>query len=176
MAAAKLSEDLTRFVSEPVELFRADDPAWATGKVTDGCWMVRLTTGELLMLWSNWDSAGYCVGIARSDNGRVDGKNYREFLLFRLDGENWEDDDQTENRFQISHTRNFVSWDAWKEINKQGIDCEVTIRRSGSRIICSTENLGIAITSVTTIKDNVSDLYAALTGDQCALTNIHVKK
>jgi len=74
MAAAKLSEDLTRFVSEPLELFRADDPAWATGKVTDGCWMVRLTTGELLMLWSNWDSAGYCVGIARSDNGRVDGK------------------------------------------------------------------------------------------------------
>ena len=114
--------------------------------------------------------------VFTSDNGRVDGKNYREFLLFRLDGENWEDDDQTENRFQISHTRNFVSWDAWKEINKQGIDCEVTIRRSGSRIICSTENLGIAITSVTTIKDNVSDLYAALTGDQCALTNIHVKK
>ena len=26
------------------------------------------------MLWSNWDCAGYCVGIARSDNGRVDGK------------------------------------------------------------------------------------------------------
>lgn len=74
MAAAKLSDDLTRFVSEPVELFRADDPAWAANKVTDGCWMYRCSTGELLMLWSNWDSAGYCVGIARSDNGRVDGK------------------------------------------------------------------------------------------------------
>ena len=74
MAAAKLSDDLTHFVSEPVELFRADDPAWATNKVTDGCWMYRCSTGELLMLWSNWDSAGYCVGIARSDNGRVDGK------------------------------------------------------------------------------------------------------
>ena len=74
MAAAKLSDDLTRFISEPVELFRADDPSWAANKVTDGCFMYRCSTGELLMLWSNWDSAGYCVGIARSDNGRVDGK------------------------------------------------------------------------------------------------------
>ena len=74
MAAAKLSDDLTRFISEPVELFRADDPAWATGKVTDGCWMYRCADGQLLMLWSNWDSAGYCVGIARSADGRVDGE------------------------------------------------------------------------------------------------------
>ena len=25
------------------------------------------------MLWSNWDSAGYCVGIARSASGSVEG-------------------------------------------------------------------------------------------------------
>ena len=73
MAAAKLSDDLTHFISEPVELFRADDPAWSKGNVTDGCWMYRCEDGQLLMLWSNWDSAGYCVGIARSADGRVDG-------------------------------------------------------------------------------------------------------
>ena len=73
MAAAKLSDDLTHFISEPVELFRADDPAWAKGNVTDGCWMYRCEDGQLLMLWSNWDGAGYCVGIARSADGRVDG-------------------------------------------------------------------------------------------------------
>ena len=74
MAAAKLSDDLTHFISEPVELFRADDPAWSKGNVTDGCWMYRCEDGQLLMLWSNWDSAGYCVGIARSVFGRVDGE------------------------------------------------------------------------------------------------------
>ena len=74
MAAARLSADLTHFVSEPVELFRADDPSWAKNKVTDGCWMYRCADGQLLMLWSNWDSAGYCVGIARSADGRVDGE------------------------------------------------------------------------------------------------------
>ena len=74
MAAAKLSDDLTRFISEPVELFRADDPSWAKAQVTDGCWMYRCADGQLLMLWSNSDSAGYCVGIARSADGRVDGE------------------------------------------------------------------------------------------------------
>ena len=74
MAAAKLSDDLTHFISDPVELFRADDPAWSNGKVTDGCWMYRCADGQLLMLWSNWDSAGYCVGIARCADGRVDGE------------------------------------------------------------------------------------------------------
>jgi len=73
MAAAKLSDDLAHFISEPVELFRADDPSWSRAQVTDGCWMYRCKDGQLLMLWSNSDSAGYCVGIARSADGRVDG-------------------------------------------------------------------------------------------------------
>ncbi len=73
MAAAKLSDDLTTFISEPIELFKATDPSWAVGKITDGCWMYKCATGELLMLWSNSDAYGYCVGVARSDNGRIDG-------------------------------------------------------------------------------------------------------
>ena len=73
MAAAKLSSDLTHFISEPVELFRADDAPWAKNGVTDGCWMYRCQDGQLLMLWSNWDDAGYCVGIARSASGDVTG-------------------------------------------------------------------------------------------------------
>lgn len=74
MAAAKLSDDLTHFISEPIELFRADAPSWSRAQVTDGCWMYRTEDGQLLMIWSNSDSAGYCVGIARSSNGKVDGE------------------------------------------------------------------------------------------------------
>lgn len=73
MAAAKLSCDLTHFISEPIELFRADDAPWSKNGVTDGCWMYRTKDGQLLMLWSNWDDAGYCVGIARSRNGNIEG-------------------------------------------------------------------------------------------------------
>lgn len=73
MAAAKLSEDLTHMITQPIELFRADAAEWATAGVTDGCWMYRTASGQLLMLWSNFSDAGYCVGIARSDNGKIDG-------------------------------------------------------------------------------------------------------
>lgn len=74
MAAAKLSNDLTRLISEPIELFRSDEPAWATGKITDGCFMYTTHAGQLLMLWSNFDEGGYCEAIAHSGNGRIDGK------------------------------------------------------------------------------------------------------
>jgi len=73
MAAAPMSEDLTRFTEEPVELFTARDPAWARNGVTDGCFMYKATDGKLWMLWSNWGDAGYCVGMACSENGSVTG-------------------------------------------------------------------------------------------------------
>ncbi len=73
MMAAKLSNDLSRFVSTPIELFRADDASWCRSQVTDGCWMYRTEDGQLLMLWSSSDDYGYCVGIARSVSGKVEG-------------------------------------------------------------------------------------------------------
>jgi len=68
-----MNAGLTEFVTEPVEMFRADDPAWATNGVTDGCWMYTTEAGSLLMIWSNWDKYGYCVGIARSESGDITG-------------------------------------------------------------------------------------------------------
>ncbi len=73
MACAKMKDDLSGFLSKPVELFRADVASWATAGVTDGCWIYRCRDGSLLMLWSNWDAAGYCVGMVRSPSGEVTG-------------------------------------------------------------------------------------------------------
>lgn len=74
MAAAKLSEDLTHFISEPVELFRADDAPWANLQVTDGCFLYKTSAGRLQMLWSNTFDEEYRVGIAESAGGKVDGE------------------------------------------------------------------------------------------------------
>ena len=52
----------------------------------------------------------------------------------------------------------------------------VSIKRDKNVITMRTENLGIAIHSVTTILDDVQDVYVALTGDQCAITNIRVSR
>ena len=76
MCYAKLSDDLSRFISEPVEIFAADDPVWTDQCVTDGCYMYRTSDGELLMIWSNFANKGfsnYTIGIAKSDNGDITG-------------------------------------------------------------------------------------------------------
>lgn len=83
MAAAKMSDDLTQIVSEPIELFRADAPSWAGDKVTDGCFLYKTKTNKLLMIWSNFCKDGYCVGVAHSDTGKLDGNWIQEDnLLF----------------------------------------------------------------------------------------------
>lgn len=72
MSAAKLSDDLSSFISKPKEIFRADDAPWASF-VTDGPFLYKTEKGTLLMLWSTNSHEGYCVGIARSDNGKING-------------------------------------------------------------------------------------------------------
>ena len=37
-----------------------------------------------------------------------------------------------------------------------------------------TENEGIYIENITTVKTNPKDVYVAITGDQCAVTNIKI--
>lgn len=89
MAIAKMSEDLTELISEPKEIFRADDPKWTNGgQITDGCYVYRLESGELIMLWSNFDklNGSYVVGIARSDNGKIDGNWLQDEKLLYAKG------------------------------------------------------------------------------------------
>ncbi len=74
MAAAKLSDDLTRFVSEPIVLFRANRHLWTNEHVTDGPYLHKTEYGSLVMLWSNiTEKNGYAVGMAVSSNGKIDG-------------------------------------------------------------------------------------------------------
>lgn len=74
MAVAKLSDDLTHLVSEPKMIFRANKHIWTNGGITDGPFVYKTSKGRLVMLWSNHArSGGYAVGMAVSDNGKVDG-------------------------------------------------------------------------------------------------------
>ena len=97
-------------------------------------------------------------------------------MLLRLNGENWKSDDRVENNVQVEKRASFENWDVWKDENKKGFDSTISIKRNKNVITMRTENLGIAIHSVTTILDDVKDVYVALTGDQCAITNIRVSR
>ena len=110
--------------------------------------------------------------IFNSDDGLVNGENYREFALIRLDGENWETGGFAENKLTITKNDDFEDWDAWKEYNKKGYDVTVSFKREGRNVITVTENFGILIRNVTTVNSDIKNIYISLTGDQCAITNI----
>lgn len=113
--------------------------------------------------------------IFSSDNGKVNGPDFREYGLLRLDGENWDSDDFGSNKITVNKTEQFTTWDDWKAINKEGFDCSITIERSGDKVTLTTSNKGIEIVNVTTMKDPSKEVYISLTGDQCAITNIKIK-
>ena len=74
-----LSHDLTTAIGEPVVLFHASAPRWVrpvrakTEFVTDGPFLYRTGTGELLMLWSSFGDKGYAETAARSASGKLSG-------------------------------------------------------------------------------------------------------
>ena len=53
------------------------------------------------------------------------------------------------------------------------------ITRKENKITVSTKNFGLSVTSITILPEELnaeSPVYVALTGDQCALTNIRFKE
>ena len=85
MVAAKLSEDLSRLISEPVHLFYAYDLPGATFGVTDGCYVAKLGSGKLLMIWSNFTEKGYVIAKAVSETGRIEGPWRQDGILYMKD-------------------------------------------------------------------------------------------
>ena len=116
------------------------------------------------------------IVIYSSDNGVVNGENYKEYALVKLNGENEAADLQAENKLDLKKKDSFPGWDEWKEINKKGLDCELSVERKGSQYILKTENLGIYIENTAIIKNEKRPVYLSITGDQIALTDIRIMK
>ncbi|MCR5685842.1 MAG: HD-GYP domain-containing protein [Lachnospiraceae bacterium] len=120
-----------------------------------------------------WHCPSYVVFSA--DDGIVSGEDYKEFSLVRLDGETWEGENLAENELIVDR-QHFDGWDAWKKLNLQGYDVSVSFSRDGNRIVSTTDNGGVSIRNITTVKVDTGEIYVALSGDQCALTNIRISK
>ncbi|MCR5815713.1 MAG: diguanylate cyclase, partial [Ruminococcus sp.] len=116
------------------------------------------------------------LNLFGADDGRVFGENYRDYMLERLDGECWEGDPGCTVTSSNSISGDFVSWDEWKSRSKAGFDCTFTFERKDNIITVHTENGGVIVKAVAKITDGNETVYAAITGDQVALTNIRIKK
>ena len=115
------------------------------------------------------------VSIFASDDGTIGGKNFRELTLMRLDGECWEGDPVCSMALKVTKTSDFKDWNYWKEYNHNGYDVTVSIVREGNEIKTTTTNGGISINATTILNSEIGPIYIALTGDQCAVTNIKIR-
>lgn len=119
-----------------------------------------------------WDCP-YVI-LFSSDDGRVGGDNYLEYQEIKLNGEDNGDQTHVKNRFLMKREPEFPGWEKWKEKNRDGLDCEVSVERKGDRVIIRTDNVGINIENTTSGIDEKTKVYVALTGDTIALTDIRI--
>jgi hypothetical protein len=110
-----------------------------------------------------------------SEDKMVGGKGYREYALIKINGEVSGDSNYAENRFYMKKGDTFAGWDDWKMRNKEGLECSVHLIKKGNKIILTTSNLGIAIENTTIIGKGAGEVYAAITGDQVAVTDIRIR-
>lgn len=87
VVAQRLTSDLREATGNPIYLFNASDAPWAKlmqGSpfddyklpiyvTDDGCFLFRLASGHLIMLWSSFGEQGYAMGIAHSQSGLITG-------------------------------------------------------------------------------------------------------
>ncbi len=114
------------------------------------------------------------IVLFTSEDKTVGGKGYQEYVLIRLDGEIEEPENGTDNKMLVTKNDAFESWDTWKMRNRKGMECEVIFKKKGGKVTVFTENAGISIKCTTTPEKGGGEIYAALTGDRCALTDIRV--
>ncbi|MBP5180572.1 MAG: HD domain-containing protein [Clostridiales bacterium] len=108
-----------------------------------------------------------------SDDGKPDGRNYNEYACIRLDGDDVTNSSSghSTNDLSVKRKDDFIGWDAWKQYNQKGYECEVTFKRRRNAITLTTENAGVDIKCVTPVPKE-TEVYVALTGNRCALMDI----
>ncbi len=116
------------------------------------------------------------IVLFSSLDGKVNGEDYTEYAMIRADGEYWDVDEQNNNKVIVHANDDFEGWDAWKKANKEGLDYVISIKKDDNLITVSTENAGLTIKNTTNFTNMPKNLYVALTGDQCAITNIRVNR
>lgn len=114
------------------------------------------------------------IDIFCSDDGKVKGANYRDLVCARFDGESWESDPNCSAKLNVRRTERFEDWDAWKKYNQEGYDAVVTFKVKDHNITVITENAGISVSNTFVMSGIDKPIYAAITGDQVAITNIRI--
>ncbi|MCR5157483.1 MAG: HD domain-containing protein [Butyrivibrio sp.] len=116
------------------------------------------------------------VMLFSSEDKTIFGENYHEYAHLKMNGENEWQGSYSENSSRIIKDDKFESWEKWEERNKRGVECRVIFERKGDKIITTTECAGLTMKNTTTLLERSKEVYCSLSGDQCALTDIRIRK
>ncbi|MBP1591330.1 MAG: HD domain-containing protein, partial [Oscillospiraceae bacterium] len=108
-----------------------------------------------------------------SEDGRVNGPDYHEYTVIKLNGEISGDDDLTFNSLELNK-EDFGGWENWRQRSMEGAECTALFRIKNGTVITTVTYAGLSIENATDIYDFPDKLYVALSGDQCALTDIRI--
>lgn len=97
MELVELENNLSKPVEKPETLFKATDASWVkslsvtgykyNGYVTDGCFVYKTKTDNLIMIWSSFTEKGYALGQLISDSGSIKGPwRHIDELIFEDEG------------------------------------------------------------------------------------------
>lgn len=126
----KLNEELTESVGEPKLIFAGSSPEWADKKpegehyITDGPFMYRTKSGELLLIWSTFINHQYAQCVAKSENGEIDGDFVHLPPLITNDGGHGMIFSTGEKLMLTFHTPNQTDYErpAFRELEDRGED------------------------------------------------------
>ena len=114
------------------------------------------------------------IDIFSSEDGTVGGTDYTDLALVRFDGESWACDRSCSVDLDVRMGDAFKNWEKWKEFNLAGYDATVSFEVRGNKVTVITENGGISIRNTVKLAGGGKNIYAAVTGDQVAVTNIRI--
>ena len=99
ICAIKMNQELSTGIGDPIKLFSASQAPWTrhnkfgdsidrvNNYVTDGPWLFKTLSKQLLMIWSSFTDSGYAIGISRSLTGDVLGPwQHDSEILYNCDG------------------------------------------------------------------------------------------
>ncbi|MCR4989308.1 MAG: HD domain-containing protein [Lachnospiraceae bacterium] len=110
-----------------------------------------------------------------SDDNKVNGANYREYAMVKLNGESNIRNEYAHNSFTMKKKSDFPGWETWKEKLRSGVECDIEIKKKGNTVTIVSDNLGVYFENATTVNGGSEEICVAITGDQVALTDIRIR-
>ncbi len=173
----RIAEEISYIKDQPVgDIPNVQADNWCTDfsqsiPVVDGMTInfhaMSLPTARLI-----WNCA--YIRIFSCEGGQINEKKLHEYMLLKTYGEASGSEEYAENKAHVERKPDFAGWQEWIDYNKKGIDYSLRITRDNNIIMLDTEDDRFILHAETKILEEAEEVYLTLTGDQTAITNIHI--